>query len=467
MEEEKYGFAHEREVEEVVRRFELMKRNNQNIFFDVSEFETIIDYYFENNNYAKAYDAAEIAVHQHPNSVPIQLRQARVLLDKGRAVETLRILRKLESIEPNNHEIYLIKGTALGMLGDIVGARKMFDTAIDYDREEPENTLYAITSILQNLNFYEEMISYMHRLIELEPFFHAHCYDLAYAYEKTGDLDNAIRYYKVYLEEEPLSDSAWYNLGIVYNRLEQYEKALEAYDYSIAINPVNTFALFNKGNILCNLERYAEALESYEEYLNLEEESPEVMTYIGECHEKLGRFDVARKYFQEAIESDPEMIDAWFGLGTVAFRTGMFNDAMMLFGKCIRLDDQNPEGYHMLSRSLYATGMTKECVRNLKKSLKIDPFFDEAWIDMANIIHETGTASKIVPILEKAYRITGDVPGLNYLLAACHLAAGKTADAYKDLLRATSVDREFARDFLFLYPDELLSDEIRSLMKTS
>jgi tetratricopeptide (TPR) repeat protein len=188
MEEERFGFAHDEEVEEVVLRFEGMRKNNENCFFDVAEFETIIDYYLEINNPAKAYDAAEIAVYQHPNSVSLQLRQARVLLDKGRAVETLRILRQLESIEPGNHEIYLTKGTALGMLGDISTEHAgCLILPYPYDIDEPENTLYAITSILQNLNFYEDMISYMHRLIEMEPFFYAHYYDLAFAYEKTGD----------------------------------------------------------------------------------------------------------------------------------------------------------------------------------------------------------------------------------------------------------------------------------------
>lgn len=465
MEEEKYGFAHEDDIADVIRRYERMRKNNENLFFDVSDFEVIIDYYLECNNPAKAQDAAELAVYQHPNSVSIQLRQARVWLDKGRAVETLRLLRKLESLEPGNHELYLIKGTALGMLGDISGARRMFDTAIIKDTEEPENTLYAVTSILQNLNFYEDMIYYMHKLIEREPYFHAHFYDLAFAYEKTGDLASAARYYEAYLEEEPFSDSAWYNVGIVYNKLEEYDKALRAYDYSLAINPVNTFALFNKGNILCNQERYEEALQAYHEYLDLENESPEAMTYIAECYEKLDQFDMARRYFQNAIEDTPDFSEAWFGLGIVAFRTGEYNDAIMLFGKCVRLDDQNPEHFHMLAKTLFAVGRLKDCVRNLKKALRADPFFDEAWIDLANIVFQTGSERKVLNHFERAHRIVGDVPGLNYILAGCHLAAGNTREACDDLERASLADSGLFNDFRFLYPDELLTDKLRELIK--
>ena len=243
MEEEKFGISHEEEIREVVQRFERMKRNNENYFFDVIEFETIIDFYIESNNPAIAFEAASIASSQHPNSVSIQLRKARVLLDKGRAVEALRILKKLENIEPGNHEIYIVKGTALGILGDINGARKMFDSALTKDSDDVENILFSITSVLQNLNYYEQLIPYLKRLMEMEPGFNAHVYDLAYAYEKIHEYENSIKYYSIYLEEEPFSDSAWYNLGIIYNKVEQPLKALEAYDYALAINNQNSFAL--------------------------------------------------------------------------------------------------------------------------------------------------------------------------------------------------------------------------------
>ncbi len=83
MEDDKYGFSYEEEVKHAVQKFERMKKNNENYFFDVIEFETIIDYYIESNNSLKAFEAATLASEQHPNSVSIQLRKARVLLDKG------------------------------------------------------------------------------------------------------------------------------------------------------------------------------------------------------------------------------------------------------------------------------------------------------------------------------------------------------------------------------------------------
>ena len=294
MEDDKFGYHWEEEIKQAVQKYERMRRNNEKYFFDVIEFESIIDYYIDNNNSVKAFEAATLASQQHPNSVSIQLRKARVLLDKGRAVETLKMLRKLENIEPGNHEVYIVKGTALGMLGDIQGARKMFDFALTLDSDETENILFSIVTVLQNLNYYEQMIPYMLKLIEMEPDFKAHLYDLAYAYEKIENYNYSIIYYLKYLEEEPFSDSAWYNLGIIYNKLDQSDKALGAYDFALAINSQNTFALFNKGNILSNLERYADAIPVYLEYLENEPDSFEAMTYLGECYEKINDYVMSR-----------------------------------------------------------------------------------------------------------------------------------------------------------------------------
>jgi tetratricopeptide (TPR) repeat protein len=467
MEEDKYGFSHEEEIKQVIQKFERMKKNNENYFFDVIEFETIIDFYLESNNQTRAFEAAALATRQHPNSVSIQLRKARVLLEKGRAVETLKILRKLESIEPGNHEIYIAKGTALGMLGDIAGAKKMFDFALTKDSEEIENILFVITSVLQNLNYYETLIPYLIRLIELEPAYHAHLYDLAYAYEKIQDFDSSIRFYRLYLEEEPFSDSAWYNLGIIYNKLEEFDQALEAYDFSLAINNQNTFALFNKGNIFSNLERFDEAIPVYHEFLEIEPESFEAMTYLAECYEKCGDQVLAKKYYHEAIDLAPEVADPWFGLGVIALNSGEIEESFIYLRKALRFDDENPEIWFFLGKAHYQKNEKKAALRCYREALKLDAYYDEVWCEIGRIILIDGLTSKAIPYLLQACKVTGDVPGINYLLAALQISAFEYKDAYNHLFKAIENDRELFKEFKVIFPENIPDKKIRKLLQSN
>jgi tetratricopeptide (TPR) repeat protein len=466
MDEDSFGFLNEDELKETVQKFERMKKNNENYFFDVIEFETIIDYYIESNNSNRAYEAAILASEQHPNSVSIQLRKARVLLDKGRAVEALRILKRLENIEPGNHEIFVAKGTALGILGDIQGAKKMFDFALTLDSDDMGNILFSITSVLQNLNYYEYLIPYLKLLIEIEPGFNAHIYDLAYAYEKIEDFDNSISFYLRYLEEEPFSDSAWYNLGIIFNKLEKYEKAMEAYDYALAINSQNTFALFNKGNILCNLDRYEEAISVYHEYLENEPDNFEAMTYLAECYEKTGNLTLSKKYYQEAIELAPDYADPWFGLGIVALGSGNPDDSLIFLRKAIRLDDENPEIWHILGKAHYVKGEQKAAMRCYREALKLDVYFNDVWIDLGQIILKEGFVRKALPYLEKAYKIIGDVPGINYLLASYYLHCGTPDPAIRHLTLALDADKDLFKDFRVIFPHYLINRKIRKILVT-
>lgn len=465
MEEDRFGFSFEEEIKQTVQKFERMKKNNERCFFDVIEFETIIDYYIESNNSAKAFEAAALASEQHPHSVSIQLRKAKVLLDKGRAVEALRLLKKLESIEPGNHELFIAKGTAYGILGDIQGAKKMFDQALTLDTDDIENVLFTITSVLQNLNYYEQMIPYMLRLIELEPDFKAHLYDLAYAYEKIEDFDNSIRCYLKYLEEEPYSDSAWYNLGIIYNKLDMHEQAMEAYDYALAINSENTFALFNKGNILSNIEKYAEAIPVYHEYLENEPDSFEAMTYLADCYEKTNDLRLARKYYQEAIELAPDFADPWFGLGVIALNSGNIEDSLLYFRKAVRLDDENPEFWYLLGKAHIAGGEKKAAMRCFREALKQDAYYNEVWIDLGRIVINEKLEEKALPFLELAYKVTGDVPGINYLLSAFFLYAGNTEKSLKHLTSALAIEKEAFNDFMELFPANLFTEDIKNLLK--
>ncbi|MCD4770726.1 MAG: tetratricopeptide repeat protein [Bacteroidales bacterium] len=463
MEEDKIGYQDE-EVVGIVERYERMRKNNENHFFDVSEFETIIDYYLEQNDVTIAYEAAEAASSQHPNSVSLDLRKAKVLIDKGRAVEALKVIKRFESIEPDNYEVYLIKGAALGMMGDMQGVSKNFDYALSLDSSEEINILLGITSILYNLNNFQLLIPYLKRLNLLEPDYYTHIYDLAFAYEKLQDYENSIKNYNLYLAKVPFSDSAWYNLGILYNKTKKADKAIEAYDFALAVNPDHFFALFNKGNILSNEGRYEAALNAYLEYLVFEEESSEALTYAAECYEKLGDHESAVKYYLDAIDIDPDFSEPWFGLGITYLNDNKQDESLNYFNKAVKLAPENPEYWYYLGKAYYRFHEVKKAVRSFMAAIKIDPFYDVVWNDIGHLVISEGLYFKVSSIMEKALRITGDVHGLRFVLAASYLYSGDNDKSYYHLSKAVKMAERGAKEFIELFPEHLLNDELKILL---
>ncbi len=449
----------------VVGRFEKLKNNEGGFFFDVSDYEAIIEFYLDNNEVLQASEAADIALSQHPGSIPIRSKMVRVCIDRGMAPEALAIIRSLESLDPGDPEMTFMKGTALCMAGDTKRAMLLFNSLISDDMsEEDEDILLRVVSVFQDLNFYKEAIIYIRMLIDIDPNDYYIYHDYAFAHDKIGESERAIHYYNRFLEGDPFSDSAWYNLGVIYARKGYYSKALEAYEFALAVNPDNIFALYNKGNVLSNLELYERAAAVYMEYLESDPDNYEATIYLGECFEKRGLLDRAEQFFSEAVDLDPDLADGWFGLALVSYRRENYGRAMASLGRAISIDSHNSEYRHLLAKSYFAIGMVKEGVRSLIRLVDSDPFFDEAWVDLSLVIDEAGVAGRISTILRGVANIIGDVPGFNYIYSACLLAGGERPGALSALGRAIDSDPSLFYRFSHMFNEEMLDENMRDLI---
>ena len=97
----------------VVKRYKKMLSDDQMGFFDVSDFEYIVDHYIDKNQLTNALQACEIAVSQHPHSLVVKIKKAQVLLGQLKTDKALELLKVLAKIESNNPEVLLMLGKLL------------------------------------------------------------------------------------------------------------------------------------------------------------------------------------------------------------------------------------------------------------------------------------------------------------------------------------------------------------------
>jgi tetratricopeptide (TPR) repeat protein len=96
--------------------------------------------------------------------------------------------------------------------------------------------------------------------------------------------------------------------------------------------------------------------------------------------------------------------------------------------------------------------------------LKLDAYYNEVWIDLAKIIINDGLIVKALPFLQQAYKITGDIPGINYLLASFYINAGYPEKSFRHLSIALTSDKEQYRIFEGIFPEKLLTKKIKRLL---
>ncbi len=452
------------EVLEAVNRYEEMVEKKTQYYFDVDEFEDIINFYIENNKYSRAIEVSDFAFKQHPTSITIQQIRAQVLIDKGKLVEALTILKRLSSLEPYNFEHYYLQGLVYCYLGDIKQAITKFELALK-QLEDKVFLLYGISISFENVGQYEIALRYLNQAHAIDPKNLYVVYDIAYCYERIEENEKSIEYYNKYLEERPFFENAWFNVGVVYNKMNNIEKALEAYDFALAINPEYSSAMFNKANVYSVKGKYDEAIRIYEDFLEMEPSDQHAFCYIAECYERKQNFEEALKYYKEAISIDSHFAEAWYGIGIVKILSDNINDSISYLKKAIKLDSKNGGYWFTLGNVYTRIEKFKEAKQSFKKAIAINPFKHEYWLAYSDLYFTFDNAPKAIKILKDSSDYIVKDAKIHYRFAAYFHASGKDKFAYSHLKAALNLDYAAYSDFFEYYPEAKRDDKIIALVE--
>jgi len=447
------------EYDELLNRWEDMLKNKKKYFFDVFEFENIIDYYIDTDKANNALKAVTLASEQHPSSIVIQLKKAQVLIDKGQAAQALKIIEQLELIESSNIDIYLVKGAALNALNRYSEAERAFDLAVSFSFDEKVDVIQIVASAFEQIGKYQVSLKYLLEAYKLEPTNLLILFDIGYCYEKLGQIKKSIDYYLRYLDREPFSENAWYNLGILYTKAEMFEKAVEAYEFALAINPEFSLAYFNLANAFSNNEDYLKAIENYKEYLNYDGNSVEVLTYMGDCFESLKDYDQAFSYYEDAIKEDAFFSDAYFGKANICFQQNKYEESLELVNKAIKIDDLNAE-YHYLLGSIYTELKDdKSASLSYKKAFEIDPSeidfvlaLNESYIKIKKYVE----AKDVLIAFLKEHKKNALI---FFRLAGCFLRLDDKVQALDAFENGLRIDPSDHSEIFTVFPDAFIQNE--------
>lgn len=417
MNEERYN-SFEEEFSVSIDRYKEMLKRNTSSFFDVFEFENIIDYYLDQKNFAKAKQAAQYGIRQHPSASSLRLKLANILIESGKPSEGLVLLREIEMLEKINPEFFLIKGIAYNFLGKQTQAIQEFDKAITLTTENRDEMIYNIAYSFIQLDRIPKAIKYLLLACEIDPENPLYMHELALCYEKQEDYIKSITYYKKYLDLDPFAENIWFNLGILYAAINDYDNSLEAFDYAIAIHPGYSSAHYNKASTLMSASRYDEAIDIFNELIALEKDNIYAHYNLAECYEKKKEYQKAIKIYENVIKIDHSFADAWFGIGMVFFNQKKYNSAEYNIIKAIKLDTENPDYWFTLAELYQIQKNNQKAADAYKKTVELDPNDYEAWIAYAKIRFDEQEVKDAINILNEAQEYNHNVSTLSYQLAA-------------------------------------------------
>jgi len=465
MSEEERDYFNEEEIGEALTQFKDSLATGRNQYFDVLQFESIVEQLLDEGD----LHASEIAVMQglqiHPDSVSLKLKYGQVLLSKGRYEKAMKYLDLAESVEENNPDVHLIKGSAWLILGEDRAAEKSFTKAVKTAGSEEDDILYHIGAAYVQAGEIKKAVDYFEKALRINPTNETALYELGFFSDMRGNYTKSIEHYNRFLDIDPFNYSTWFNLGITYNKAENYSKAIEAYEYALTLNEDFSQALFNIGNANANAGEYALAIKKYIEFLEAEPDNDDAHGYIGECYLNLEEYQKSEWYYREAIRLNKENDSAWFGVGLIMWIEKRFAESATFIKKAVKIDDLNSEYWLTLAKVYNDDNRLKEAEKALKKAGKLEPENSEIWLTAAEVYLKFGELENALAITLAAIKKNGDVQ-LKYRLVGLLLQSKREEEAYKWLQDSLKQDPKLVSFLFDVYPKARNNKRLTKMIET-
>lgn len=447
------------DTQEVIRRFESMLKSNSRYYFDVFEFEKIIDHYLDIRNAQGAGLAAEIAREQHPYSSELQLKHAEILIADAKYQEAETLLNLLSQIELNNSDVLLLFGKLFMAQKWAIKANKYFQQLLALNLENRSQVLESISEMYLEAGDTKLALSYLEIAIAEDPENENMWFDIAYCYDREGQVNLAITAYTRYLNYDPFNDNAWYNLGLLYSREEDHEKALDAFEYCLAIVPEIPIYLLSLAHTLAALEQYPKAIEIFKDLLVEDPENVNALCSIGECYEKFTDYTQAAEYYEKTLVLDSENAEAYYGLAVISMEQGRYFESMSMVTLALKYDDSNPEFWFGLGKVHHKLGAIEEAIKAYEKALVLDENDVDSISGLAYLYLEQKDEERALQHFLRCIEIDDDV---EFLLQAAIIEFHKDQKdiAKEHLQKAISLDSEAGVDFFNENPEFKNLDEL-------
>jgi tetratricopeptide (TPR) repeat protein len=130
--------------------------------------------------------------------------------------------------------------------------------------------------------------------------------DLAHAFARRKQFEDAIRHYQQSLQFEPADASTHYNLGLVFGAAGKNDEAIREYQQALNLDPEYVEASNNLGVALAASGKLQEAVPHFTEALRLRPDYAEAHNNFAWVLSRLGRRDEAVVHLHAALRLNPE-----------------------------------------------------------------------------------------------------------------------------------------------------------------
>ncbi len=164
-------------------------------------------------------------------------------------------------------------------------------------------------------------------------------YNLGILYLAEGDLEKGINYLEAAVEKDEKFAAAYPPLIDAYHRMGLEDKYTETKRLFGSVSAyIEEKTIFERGLKFSTEGKYADAIEEFKRFLEISPLNPAGRSNLGFAYYMIGNYDGAYQEFQKTLEIDSKFPNAYYGLGLVYKKRGNTEKAKDHFEEYIKLD---------------------------------------------------------------------------------------------------------------------------------
>lgn len=452
-------------LDQLLQRYESVKKGESSNMMDEDEFERVIEYYFQNSNEEQAMLACEIGRTYYPFSASILLLKAEILTQAQKFGQALKVLDELEQYDQNSLDAVLLRSDILlGQFKYDQAALWLEQKADDFEDKEKIEILLELSDVYDECEEFDAVFDTLKRVIKIDKRNEEALQKICFWADFTKRLEESITLHTQLIEEDPYNALAWFNLGAAYQGLKLYEKSIDAYEYCVAIDEKFEFAYRNMADAYMRMKWYDKALDALEKHLEIAKPEDVIFEAMGFCWEKQKNFQRARYYYRQASQLSPQDDSIFYKIGETYAREKQWDKAVKAYSVALHLDKDNAAYCMAIGNCLMEMDAKSEALVCYLNAVRLKPGNKTTWIALIRGLYMAHYYEEALTQLEVARDNCGDKADFRYYQAALLFESGKSKEALIQLEKGLRIMPAKVKIFTELNPEYLRRSAVADLI---
>jgi len=449
------------ELQEILKRYENLKKGRGQSYIDEESFEKLIDYFDEKEDIGSALEAAEKGAEQYPFSSTMVIRKADLLIATHKYREALSLLNHAAMLDSGDINVYILKTDAYLALDKQEKAVEILEQALTlFTGEEKISLLFELADVYDDYQEFEKVFDCLKLILEQEPNNEEALYKICFWTDFTGRNEESIKLHQRIIDEYPYNDLAWFNLGAAYQGIKLYEKALDAYQYSIAINEKFDYAYRNMGDAYIRLKKYKEAIEVLQKVLELTKPESLIYEALGYCFDRLHNNGQARFYYRKASHVSPDDSKLYYKIACTYFNEEEWEGAVKQLDTALKINRHQTEYNLLMGECKMRQGFYKDAIHYFSGVVSQSPKNKKGWEALVRCLYIGRYYEEAREQVTAAIKILDRQPIFVFYLSAILFALGKTKEGILQLENAMTASPKLVKKFVELNPSILQNHHV-------